>query len=65
MISIFFPFMYMGSDIWAGRRLFAIRLVTAVGIVAGFIWIDECYLLWMGLFGGGSLIAGGLWLRSA
>jgi hypothetical protein len=55
----------MGSGIWAGRRLFAIGLVTAAGIMAGFIWIDEYYLLWMGLFGGGSLIAGGLWLRSA
>jgi hypothetical protein len=65
MISIFFPFMYMGSGIWAGRRLFAIGFVTAAGIMAGFIWIDEYYPLWMGLFGGDSLIAGGLWLRSA
>jgi len=65
MISIFFPFIYMGSGIWAGRRLFAIGLVTAAGIMAGFTWIDAYYLLWMGLFGGGSLIAGGLWLRSA
>ncbi len=65
MISIFFPFMYMGSGIWARRRLFAIGFVTAAGIMAGFIWIDEYYPLWMGLFGGDSLIAGGLWLRSA
>jgi uncharacterized membrane protein len=65
MISIFFPFMYMGSGIWAGWRLFAIGFVTAVGTMAGFVWIDEYYPLWMGLFGGGSLIAGGLWLRSA
>lgn len=65
MISIFFPFIYMGAGIWAGWRLFAIGLVTAAGIMAGFVWIDEYYALWMGLFGGGSLIAGGLWLRSA
>jgi len=65
MISIFFPFMYMGSGIWAGWRLFAIGFVTAAGIMAGFVWIDEYYALWMGVFGGGSLIAGGLWLRSA
>jgi hypothetical protein len=57
--------MYMGSGIWAGWRLFAIGFVTAAGIMAGFIWIDDYYSLWMGLFGGGSLIAGGLWLRSA
>lgn len=65
MISIFFPFMYMASGIWAGWRLFAIGFVTAAGIMAGFVWIDEYYALWMGVFGGGSLIAGGLWLRSA
>jgi hypothetical protein len=65
LISIFFPFMYMGAGIWAGWRLFAIGLVTAAGIMAGYIWIDEYYSLWMGLFGGGSLIASGLWLRSA
>jgi hypothetical protein len=65
MISIFFPFLYMGAGIWAGWRLFAIGLVTAAGIMAGFVWIEDYYALWMGLFGGGSLIAGGLWLRSA
>jgi len=65
VISIVFPFMYMGAGVWAGWRLFAIGLVTAVGIMAGFVWIEDYYPLWMGLFGGGSLIAGGLWLRSA
>jgi hypothetical protein len=65
MISIFFPFIYMGAGVWAGWRLFAIGAVTAAGIVAGYMWIEDYYALWMGLFGGGSLIAGGLWLRSA
>lgn len=65
MISIFFPFMYMGAGIWAGWRLFAIGLVTAAGIMAGYVWIEDYYALWMGMFAGGSLIAGGLWLRSA
>ncbi len=65
LISIFFPFLYMGAGIWSGWRLFAIGAVTAAGIMAGYIWIEEYYSLWMGLFGGGSLIASGLWLRSA
>lgn len=65
VISIFFPFLYMGFGIWTGWRLFAIGFVTAAGIMAGYVWIGEYYPLWMGLFGGGSLIAGGLWLRSA
>jgi hypothetical protein len=29
----------------------------------GYLIIEQHYYLWMGLCGGGSLIAGGLWLR--
>lgn len=65
MISIIFPFLYMAAGIWAGWRLFAIGLVTAAAIMAGYFWIAEYFALWMGLFGGGSLIAGGIWLRTA
>lgn len=65
MISVFFPFMYMACGVWVGWRLFVIGLVTAAGIVAGYVLIDDYYWLWMGVFGGGSLIAGGIWLRTA
>ncbi len=65
MISIFFPFMYMAAGIWAGWRLFAIGLVTAAAILIGFYFVKDYFDLWMGVFAGGSLIAGGLWLRSA
>ncbi len=65
MISIVFPFLYMAGGIWAGWRLFAIGFVTAAAIIGGYIWIPEHFELWMGLFGGGSLLAGGIWLRTA
>ncbi|OYX49829.1 MAG: hypothetical protein B7Y90_06105 [Alphaproteobacteria bacterium 32-64-14] len=65
MVSIFFPFMYMAAGIWAGWRLFAIGLVTAIAIIVGFFWMREYFDIWMGVFGGGSLIAGGIWLRTA
>jgi hypothetical protein len=65
MISIFFPFMYMAAGIWAGWRLFAIGLVTAAAILVGYFWVTDYFDLWMGVFGGGSLIAGGIWLRTA
>jgi hypothetical protein len=65
MISIFFPFLYMAAGIWGGWRLFAIGFVTATAIMIGFVWVRDWFDLWMGVFGGGSLIAGGLWLRSA
>lgn len=64
MISIFFPFMYMAAGIWAGWRLFAIGLVTAAAIMVGFFMAGDYFAIWMGVFGGGSLIAGGLWLRT-
>jgi hypothetical protein len=65
MISIFFPFLYMCGGIWIGWRLFAIGLFTAAMILIGYFYIGGWYDLWMGVFAGGSLIAGGLWLRTA
>lgn len=65
MVSIFFPFMYMAAGIWAGWRLFAIGLVTAIAIIVGYFWVRDYFDIWMGVFGGGSLIAGGIWLRTA
>ncbi|MEQ1781443.1 MAG: hypothetical protein ABMA14_08790 [Hyphomonadaceae bacterium] len=65
IVSIFFPFAYMACGLWAGRRLFVIGIVTAVAIMAGYFLIQGYFSLWMGVFGGGSLIAGGIWLRTA
>jgi hypothetical protein len=65
MISILFPFLYMCAGIWAGWRLFAIGLVTAVAILVGYFYVTDWFDLWMAVFAGGSLLAGGLWLRSA
>jgi hypothetical protein len=65
MISIIFPFLYMCGGIWAGWRLFAIGFFTAAAILFGFFYVKEWFDLWMAVFAGGSLLAGGLWLRSA
>ena len=65
IISIFFPFIYMAAGVWAGWRLFAIGFVTAAAILAGYLWVQDYFDLWMGVFAGGSLIAGGIWLRTA
>jgi hypothetical protein len=55
----------MCGGIWIGWRLFAIGLFTAAMILIGYFYIGGWYDLWMGVFAGGSLIAGGLWLRTA
>lgn len=65
MISILFPFLYMCGGIWSGWRLFAIGFFTAAAILFGYFYVKDWFDLWMAVFAGGSLIAGGLWLRSA
>lgn len=63
LVSLTWAFIYMATGAFVGWRLFAIGLVTAAGIVAGYLFVQQHFLLWMGVVGGGSLIAGGLWLR--
>lgn len=65
LISMFFAFIYIGVGIWLGWRLFVIGLATAIAILTGYYLFREQYDLWMAFVGGGALIAGGLWLRSA
>lgn len=63
-ISLFWAFTYMAAGAWLGMRLVIIGAVTAAGILFGFLFIDQHFSLWMATFGGGSLIAAGLWLRT-
>jgi len=61
--SLFWAFTYMFAGAWLGLRLFLTGLVAALAITAGFLFVHQHYFLWMAVFGGGSLILGGLWLR--
>lgn len=62
-ISLFWAFAYMFAGAWLGLRLFLIGLVAALAITAGFLFVHEHYFLWMAVFGGGSLLLAGFWLR--
>lgn len=62
-ISLFWAFAYMASGAWLGKRLFITGLATAAAILGGYLLLREHFSLWMAVFGGGSLILGGLWLR--
>jgi hypothetical protein len=64
-ISLFWAFAYMFGGAWLGLRLFITGLVAAVAMVIGYRYVHDHYYLWMAVFGGGSLILGGLWLRKA
>lgn len=80
VLTIFFPFtsMQIGSlwplvigwayvvlGIWMGPRLAITGLFIVVLTLVGFFYLPTYFMLWMALVGGGGLVAGGLWLRSA
>jgi hypothetical protein len=62
-ISLFWTITYMAAGAWVGMRLFIIGLVATAAIVLGYLFVEQHFSLWMAVFGGGALIAGGLWLR--
>ena len=62
-VSLFWTIAYMAAGAWIGARLFIIGLVATIAIVLGYLFVEQHFALWMAVFGGGALIAGGLWLR--
>ncbi len=62
-VSLFWAITYMAAGSWLGLRLFMTGLIAVIGIVAGYQFIHEHFELWMALFGGGSLVLAGFWLR--
>jgi hypothetical protein len=64
-ISLFFAASYAFGGVFGGWRLYAIGAVTTLAVVFGYLVLQQHFFLWMGLVGGGSLLAGGLWLRKA
>ena len=62
-ISLCWAFLYMFVGAWFGWRLFAIGAIAVAATTVGYLAVEQHYYLWMACCGGGSLIAGGLWLR--
>jgi hypothetical protein len=66
----FFPMLvalyYALIGIWTrGARILVAGMALAVLTMAGFLYLQPIFHLWMAVVGGGGLILGGLWLRSA
>ncbi len=69
-VSAFFPILvalfYMLIGIWTrGARMIIAGLAIGALTLFGFFWLPAYFLLWMAVVGGGGLILGGFWLRSA
>jgi hypothetical protein len=62
-ISLFWTLAYMAAGAWIGMRLSTIGLIGTIGIVLSYLYAGHYFPLAMAVVGGGTLIAGGLWLR--
>jgi hypothetical protein len=62
-ISLFWTLAYMAAGAWIGLRLFMTGLIGTIGIVLSYLYAGQYFPLAMAIVGGGTLLAGGLWLR--
>lgn len=66
-LNAFWPLVFMLgyvlAGIWVGRFFVLCGVAIAVLTLAGFWWAGPWFPLWMAAVNGGSLIAGGVWLR--
>jgi hypothetical protein len=66
-LNAFWPLVFMLgyvlAGIWVGRFFILCGVAIAVLTLAGFWWSGPWFPLWMAAVNGGSLIAGGIWLR--
>lgn len=62
-ISLLWTCLYMAVGAWVGWRLSVIGALATALIVLAYFHLPSHFFLFMGCVTGGSLIAGGLWLR--
>jgi hypothetical protein len=66
-ISVFWAtlimFTYILAGLWVGRFFVICGIVVTLLTLAGYFWSGAWCELWMAVVFGGSLVAGGLWLR--
>ena len=56
---------YGVTGIFRGARWAIVGIVLGALTVGGFLLLEADYMLWMSAVGGGALLLGGFWLRSA
>jgi hypothetical protein len=60
-----FMFGYAVAGLWLGRAFVVIGLLITALTMAGYVWIDRWFDLYLALVAGGGLILCGLWMRRA
>ncbi len=65
--SVFWPTLFMFgfvlAGLWVGQFFVACGLIVTALVVAGYLWLEPWYPLWLAVVEGGTLIVSGLWLR--
>jgi hypothetical protein len=56
-------FTYILAGLWVGRFFVVCGIVVTALTLVGYFWSGAWFELWMAAVFGGSLVAGGLWLR--
>ena len=54
---------YCAVGLWVGVRYLVLGALVFALTLAGYFYLQQYYLLWMGVVGGGALIVAGLWFR--
>jgi hypothetical protein len=64
-IGVFCGCLYVALGMWMGWRMVAVGVALAGLSLFGFFEVRDYYLVFMGVVGGGALMLGAFWLRTA
>ena len=56
-------FAYIIMGLWLDRFFLVLGTLVTLATLAGYYFITDYFFLWMAVVGGGSLVAGGVFIR--
>ena len=62
--ALLMGFAYSVIGIWGGIRWLAAGISLSVFTLVGYLYVPQHFMLWMAVFGGGTLIASGFWMKA-
>ena len=64
-LPLLYAAIYTGMGLWLGTRYVIVGVTVFIATLVGFYLVRDYFAIWMAVFGGGSMILTGLWLRQA
>jgi hypothetical protein len=56
-------FAYVLMGLWLDRFFIWLGALVTIATLVGYFYVTDCFFLWMAVFGGGALVASGLFIR--